>query len=71
MLVLARSENQDVIVGEMMVRVKVLEIRGNSVRLGFEAAREIPIHRGEIYNRILAERLEKFEAKREQPCPAR
>lgn len=51
MLVLCRDVNEAVIVNNN-VRVVVVAVRGNRVRLGFEAAADIPIHREEIHELI-------------------
>lgn len=51
MLVLTRSINQSVIIGDNLI-VKVLSIRGNQVRLGFEAPKDVSIFRNEIWERI-------------------
>jgi carbon storage regulator len=73
MLVLSRKNQDSVVVGgtngyEEMVRVTVLGIRGGTVRLGFEAGDEVPIHRAEIWDRISAERqLPKQLSDAEQP----
>lgn len=48
MLVLTRSRNQSIRVGQT-VSVRVLEVRGNHVRLGVEAPREVAVDREEIY----------------------
>jgi carbon storage regulator len=37
------------------VTIKILGVKGNQVRLGVEAPREIPVHREEIYERIRRE----------------
>jgi carbon storage regulator CsrA len=60
MLVLSRRNQQSVVVGgapgfERTLRVTVLEINGASVRLGFEGDSDIPVHRLEVWERILAE----------------
>lgn len=55
MLILTRRINESIKIGDN-VTLSVLAIRGNQVRLGIEAPREIPVHRDEIYQRILAER---------------
>ena len=57
MLVLSRKPQEAVVVGgadgfERLVKVTVLEIKNGSVRLGFEAAADIPVHRWEIWERI-------------------
>jgi carbon storage regulator len=51
MLVLTRRERERLKVGDD-VTVTVVGIRGNEVRLGFEAPRSVPVHREEIYERI-------------------
>lgn len=59
MLVLSRKSQESVVVGasgdfERMLKVTVLEISGRSVRLGFEANKEVPVHRLEVWERIRA-----------------
>lgn len=61
MLVLSRKTQQSVVVGgargfERLLKVKVLEISGDKVKLGFEVDPEIPVHRLEVWERIRAER---------------
>lgn len=51
MLVLSRQRDEAVLIGDD-VRVKIVDIRGDKVRLGFEAPRSVEIHREEVYNRI-------------------
>lgn len=51
MLCLSRKKNESVMIGDN-IRVSVIEIRGDKVRLGFDAPREIPVHRFEVYNAI-------------------
>jgi carbon storage regulator CsrA len=60
MLILSRKNNEAVVVGgrgdgrwEQVVKVTVLEIRGGRVRLGFEVARDIPVHRMEVWEQLL------------------
>lgn len=60
MLVLARKSRESVVVGAAdnrneVVRVTVVEVRGGTVKLGFEAGNEVPIHRAEVWERIRAE----------------
>ena len=47
MLVLTRKTDQQVVIGPNIV-VTVLEIRGNRVRLGIEAPRQVPVLRSEL-----------------------
>ena len=51
MLVLSRKKNEKVVISHG-ITVEVVEIRGDKVRLGFIAPREIEIHRQEIQDRI-------------------
>ncbi len=59
MLVLSRKSRESVVVGasgalEPMLKVTVLEIKNDRVRLGFEADSGIPVHRSEVWERIRA-----------------
>jgi carbon storage regulator len=47
MLVLTRKLDQRIVIGEN-ISVTILEIRGNQIRLGIEAPKEIPIKREEL-----------------------
>jgi len=51
MLVLSRKKNESIIINDR-IKVTVVEIRGDKVRLGIEAPREVPIHRSEVYEAI-------------------
>jgi carbon storage regulator len=51
MLVLSRKKNESVIISDDIV-VMVVEIRGDKVRLGIEAPKEVPVHRREVYEAI-------------------
>ena len=55
MLILSRRPGESVKIGDE-VTVKVLGIRGVQVRLGFEAPRDVAVHREEIYLRLQADR---------------
>ena len=48
MLVLSRKRGEAVMIGDN-VKIMIVEIRGDKVRLGIEAPKEIPVHRQEIY----------------------
>ena len=56
MLVLSRKKGERVVVGKDIF-VKVIDIRGDRVKLGFEGPDEVPIHREELAIQIAAERL--------------
>lgn len=51
MLVLTRKYDQDIRIGDD-INVKVVEVRGDKVRLGIEAPREVPIMRAELKNDV-------------------
>ena len=53
MLVLTRKLDESIIIGEK-IEIKVLEVRGDQVRLGIVAPREISVHRKELYEKIKA-----------------
>jgi carbon storage regulator len=55
MLILTRRLGQSVKIGDE-VTVTVLGVKGNQVRLGFMAPRNVAVHREEIYLRIQADR---------------
>jgi carbon storage regulator len=51
MLILTRRIGESVFVGEE-VKMTVLGVRGNQVRIGINAPKDVPVHREEIYYRI-------------------
>jgi carbon storage regulator len=51
MLVLSRKKNESIIINDNIV-VMVIEVRGDKVRLGIEAPREVTVHRREVYEAI-------------------
>ena len=51
MLVLARKKNESIVIREDVV-VTVVEVRGDKVRLGIEAPKEVKVHRREVYDAI-------------------
>ena len=53
MLILTRRIGEDIVIGDE-VQVSVLAVKGNQVRLGINAPKEISVHREEIYQRIKA-----------------
>jgi carbon storage regulator len=54
LLVLSRKKNESIVINEDIV-VTIVEIRGDKVRLGIEAPRDIPVHRREVLDAILLE----------------
>ena len=51
MLVLSRKINQSIMIGDN-VRIVVVAVDRDQVKLGIEAPREVPVHRSEIYEEI-------------------
>jgi carbon storage regulator len=51
---LSRRREEQIVIGEDIV-VTIVDIRGDTVRLGIQAPREIPVHRREVYERIQCE----------------
>jgi carbon storage regulator len=61
MLVVSRKNQESVAIASAdghscLVKVTIVEIRGERVRLGFEAALEVPVHRWEVWQRIVEQR---------------
>lgn len=57
MLFLTRRIGESIIIGEKMdIQVCILGIKGNQVRVGVEAPKDVPVHREEIAERIIKER---------------
>ena len=54
MLVLTRKVNQSIVIGED-VEIVVLEVRGEQVRIGIRAPRDVAVHRKEVYEQIVEE----------------
>lgn len=54
MLVLTRKRDESIMIGDD-VRIVVVDVHGDQVKLGIEAPRQIPVHREEIYREIQEE----------------
>ncbi len=57
MLILTRRIGETLMVGDD-VTVTVLGVKGNQVRVGVEAPKEVPVHREEVYKKIQREKQE-------------
>jgi len=54
MLVLSRKKDEKIIIGDQ-ITLMVIEIRGDKVRLGIDAPKEVTVHRQEVYDAIKKE----------------
>lgn len=54
MLVLSRQRDEAIIIGGNIV-ITVVDIRGDKVRLGIEAPKDVPVHRQEVHDAIQKE----------------
>jgi carbon storage regulator len=54
MLVLSRQRDESIFIGDN-IKITIVDIRGDKVRLGIEAPSEIPVHRQEVYEAIQRE----------------
>lgn len=51
MLILTRKVGESLLIGDD-ISITILNIRGNQVKIGVEAPKEVSVHREEIYHRI-------------------
>src|SRR3954452_13819981 len=64
MLVLSRQRDESIIIGDN-IEITVVDIRGDKVRLGVSAPKEISVHRKEVYDAIRRENREAAQVKPE------
>ena len=62
MLILSRQKDESIVIGDN-VEIIIVDVRGDKVRLGITAPKEVTVHRKEIYDAIRAEK--KKEADKE------
>lgn len=60
MLVLARKKNESIVINDQ-ITIVVVDIRGDKVRLGITAPKEVPVHRREVFEAIQAKSRESRE----------
>jgi len=65
MLVLSRHRGESITIGDDGIVITIVEIRGDKVRLGIVAPKEVPVHRQEVYDKIQKERED--PASKEKP----
>ena len=63
MLVLSRKKDESIVIGDN-ITIMVIEIRGDKVRLGIQAPKEIPVNRQEVHEAI--QREEDEQAKQDE-----
>ena len=62
MLVLSRKKNESIVINDS-ITIVVVEVRGDKVRLGIDAPKDVSVHRKEIYDAIKnSERMQKNDA---------
>ena len=54
MLVLSRQRDESIIIADN-IKITIVDIRGDKVRLGIDAPKEIPVHRQEVFDAIQRE----------------
>jgi carbon storage regulator len=69
MLVLSRKKNECIVINND-IKIVVVEIRGDKVRLGVEAPKEVPVHRREVYEAIKRHEAEQTKPAEVEPHPA-
>ena len=65
MLVLSRQRDESIMIGDNVV-VTIVDVRGDRVRLGIEAPREIAVHRREVYEAIQRENQQASQIRPDQ-----
>ncbi len=68
MLVLSRQRDESIIIGDDIV-ITIVDIRGDKVRLGIDAPKEIPVHRQEVYDAIKRESMKAAEESQNNTPP--
>jgi carbon storage regulator len=69
MLIITRRAGEKIMLGDE-ITVHVMEIVGNSVRVGIQAPRSVPVYREEIWNAVRDENRAAADAPADLPLPA-
>jgi carbon storage regulator len=67
MLVLARKLGEEIVIPALNVTIRLVEVRGDKVRLGIDAPPVVAVHRKEVWDRIREFQATEEEARRD--CP--
>ncbi len=72
MLVLSRQIDESIMIGDD-VEITIVDVRGDKVRLGINAPKNIPVHRREVFEAIRREKNQKKqeETKKEDTSPSK
>ena len=62
MLILSRGNREKIVFPSLGISIEVLHVAGRKVRIGVDAPQDVPVHRGEVAERIFREKLR-------QECP--
>jgi len=65
MLILSRKKNESIVINDD-ITIVVVEIRGDKVRLGVKAPKEVPVHRREVFDAIQQQEEDKKNRKEEK-----
>lgn len=71
MLVLSRKADEKIILGHGLITIQVIEIRGDKVRLGIDAPKDMPVHREEVEKAIQREQSRKPPIPADAACDVR
>jgi len=69
MLVLSRKVGEEIIIGDN-IRVRIVSVQGNQIRLGFDAPREVSIQRAELLERAERDAAARTAAQVSEKPPA-
>ena len=64
MLVLSRQKDESIMIGDD-VEITIVDVRGDKVRLGIAAPKDIPVHRREVYDAIQREKSAQKKAQKQ------